>query len=156
MDPYEDWKARFVHVKGRYGASMVTTGAIGTLWFPLSRTLDPQLIKCIYYSALSPFGQEVTEILSCFWLLNSCTLIIRDREDYDEVEKYLGKFYGMNGTFWLDPLFYCFTRIKNAFFVEDVTRISLSKWKAIGSDASHTTTGSPALVFLMGLRGGWG
>lgn len=54
MEPYDDWKYRFVRVRWRDGASMMTAKVTNTTHFPLSWTTNHRLIKGIYSNDLSP------------------------------------------------------------------------------------------------------
>lgn len=58
--------------------------------------------------------------------MSSCTLIIIDREDDDEVYKYLGKLYGMKGNLRID-LFLIVLYVLTFSFARDMYRISLDE-----------------------------
>lgn len=66
---------------------------------------DPHLIKRISLSAISPLEQEMVRILCFLWILNSRTLITKDREDGDGVERYPVSFMVLKEPFVLIPYF---------------------------------------------------
>lgn len=98
-----------MRVRGRDGASMVTTEAKSVSLIPLSWTKNPQLVKAIYSNCLSHLKQEVIQVLSCFQTMSSHTLITLDQRDDDEVDMYQGKLRGLRGILLLTLAPHLFT-----------------------------------------------
>lgn len=83
-NPHEDWKDKFVLIREWDNTSHVIARAGGVPLFPLSRTHYPKLTARVDSRVLSPSDCEAIQVLECFCLLESTTLIDRDHEDGDK------------------------------------------------------------------------
>lgn len=89
-NPYEDWKEKFVRIKGQDSASPVVAEEKGKPFFPKNWYSYPRFTTRVNPYILSPFDREVGEVLECFIPLDCNILINLDHEEDNGVEGYLG------------------------------------------------------------------
>lgn len=75
LRPYKEKKDKFMRVRGRHCASMVTAGVSSASCFPLSWIRNPKIIMGFDFDYLTLVEQEVVQILNDFEVMSTCAII---------------------------------------------------------------------------------